>query len=172
MTQTISRLYGSPEKAAAAAAEIKKHPEYAGAVHVAPSADGTRVTAHAPFGSHLHARSILEAHEPVDSDVDDSRWDFGVMDDPAPLSHFFKLPVLTNGKPWFGSLLSSDWSFSGRIGWPMLSEEAAPLSDKLKMPVLSKSAPSWPFFLLSRNPAPLSSAIGMPTLAGDPGASP
>jgi len=168
MTQTISCLYADRGNAAAAAAKLKRDRQFAQSVLVEDSPGGTRVTVQAPFESGARAMGIMDAHEPIESDVK-FRSDFGVLTDPAPLSHFFGLPILTKGRARAGGLLSSDWSLSRLVGLPLLSDDATPLSDKLHMPTLAKKgAPSWPFFLLSKNPAPLSRALGLPTLIEDP----
>jgi hypothetical protein len=136
----------------------------------------------APFGTGKLANSVLDSFNPLDMGLQPSETPPPAWEEAAPLSSAFLLPILKRGQPaplsaflglgtlsrgrsvlagMFGELTSSDFAVFGRnpltrnqAGWASLS---------------GKSGPSWRtsfgFPMLSRNPAPLSSAFGMHVLA-------
>lgn len=57
--------------------------------------------------------------------------------DPSPLSDMMRMPTLARFEPMTG-LLPSRWSLSGKFGWPLLTHNPAPLSSKVGMKVLSE----------------------------------
>jgi hypothetical protein len=141
------------------------------------------VAVEAPFGRGEQATQILDGCGPVDLDLKvpedavKNEWGEG-----APLSHALGLPVLSRNNPTplsdtlgMSTLARSDtyltsklpkWQYilSGPDG-PRLSKNPAPLSSMLGLPLLSHRASRTK---LSSNPAPFSSALGLPTLSKNP----
>jgi hypothetical protein len=78
-----------------------------------------------------------------------------LLDDPTPLSTALGIRVLSQSSK-LPSLLPTDWSLSGLLGLPMLSQDPAPLSRMLGRRVLSD------------NPTPLSTATNQPVLLDNP----
>ena len=115
------------------------------------------VTVHAPFGSGKLAEIVLDSHDPIDSGMPKeamlSMWDEAaplssvlamptVIDDPDPMSRAMGIPAVSG----------SDCSLSGTLGVPLLTDGDMP-------------AGRWGFRFLSNNPAPLSSLLGLPVLS-------
>jgi hypothetical protein len=88
--------------------------------------------------------------------------------DPAPLSDFFALPVLTSGKSRARLMTDNRIIFRSFLGLPLLSKGGSKDSS-FGFPTLKKSASknsSFGFPLLSKKGTPLSSMLGMKTLTG------
>ncbi len=122
------------------------------------------VTAEAGFGRGKELLHIMEKEGTVKADTQ-RRY---APDDPAPLSELLGIPTLAE----FSSstdLIRSDWTFSSKIGMPLLSKNPAPLSSMFRMKVLSTPKKDWRSSfglpLLSNNPAPLSSLFGLRTVS-------
>jgi hypothetical protein len=118
---------------------------------------GTLVTVHAPFTGGLKARTILEAHGPIESGVAEPVYKSYAYDEKTPLSSSLQMPVLMKTKQPF----SAFWNL------PVLVRSGAVLSKALGLPVLTKqpkyySAKSAP--LLSKSKTPFSSRLGLPLL--------
>ncbi len=128
------------------------------------------------FGKAGQAAEILNSFSPIDGDdlivedqesaspftVSSSGPKAKLLDDPHPVSNYFKWPLLSEERlglsSKFGwSLLSNDsFPASKLFGWKLLSDEATPAS----------KAFSWK--LLSDNPTPLSSKYNWKLLINDP----
>jgi hypothetical protein len=120
---------------------------------------GTLVTVHAPIGTAGRVIRILDSFAPTESGVAEPPGDFVTWDEAAPLSsalhfrtllddsatfsRFWNVPVLTKGRA----------SLSAALGMPEL-KEAGPMQSSFGLP------------LLSDNPAPLSSLLHLPLLKG------
>jgi len=188
MSQTISRMYGTPEQAMSAKAALEEHDytdvhlvsgdgastsiedivaaivqgqvlrSHARVYAAGISRGGSLVTVHAPFSGAAKAMRILDKFSPIESGMSepDSRimpWDEAtpmscilqmpvLLDDPAPLSRFWNVSPLAGGS----------FSLSSLFGMPLLTQ-AVPRSTSFGLPLLSK------------NPAPLSSLLGIPTIS-------
>ena len=173
MTQTISRIYRAREDADAAAAELKKAGFDRRDINVVASAEApdeeilmrireggvtathaevyaerirqgeTLVSILAAFGYALLATEILEKHGPVDTGLPEQGYEKAPPDPAAPLS--------------------------SAAGWRVLSNDPAPLSSALGLPLLLKrQRRQRPDSELIDNPAPLSKAINMPVLKDRP----
>lgn len=118
---------------------------------------GTLVTVHAPFGSAVAARQVLDRHGPIDSGLPDAH-DPALWDEAAPMSSFFGVRVLIDHEDSF----SRFWSL------PILTRQGRATCESLGLPLLSDSSRPYKGLLglplLSRNPAPLSSLLGLPLL--------
>jgi hypothetical protein len=135
----------------------------------------------AGFGQGQTAMNILDGFDPVDthlvmpeSESAKLDWDeaaplssaLGIPtispNSPAPLSDFLGLPPLSSGlsflSRWFRPLSRPDFSLSSMFGMPLLSMKT--LSGDKGYGTHSFGLP-----LLSRNPAPLSSMLGLKTLS-------
>lgn len=123
------------------------------------------VTVYPPFGFALTATNILDSHDPIAMDLPAAAyvpasaktWDPAaplssalgwrvLLSDPTPLSSYFKWPTIKR----------EDTVSTSRDAIRKQSDDPAPLSRKIGMPVLSD------------NPAPLSSKIGIRVLSDDP----
>ena len=136
----------------------------------------------APFGTGKLANSVLDSYQPLDTGLQVTERPPPVWDEAAPFSSAFLLPILKRAQPapfstflglgtlshgrsflsgMFRELTAADFAVFGRnpltrnqAGWASLS---------------GRSGPSWTtslgFPMLSKNPAPLSSSLGMHTLA-------
>ncbi len=153
---------GADVPQSAIAAQIAEGRVYLGDARIYASgvaAGHSLLTVHAPFGSGKIVESILDAHGPIESGMPRvapvSMWDEAaplssvlamptVIDDPDPMSRVMGIPPLTG----------SDCSLSGAIGLPLLAEGDMPDN-------------RWGFKFLSDNPAPLSSMLGLPVLTKD-----
>jgi len=144
----------------------------------------TLVVVHAPFGSARKATVLLDRHQPLPSPVAAApvgpayRYDKAaplssiyqwptLSSNPAPLSSFWNLPLLT------------DYSASRAAGRSELSDDAAPLSNWFKISTLSDNATplsNWLKFPILRDastgrnnlvndPSPLSRWLGLPVLS-------
>lgn len=115
------------------------------------------VTVHAPFGTGKLAEVILESHGPVDSGLPKAPA-VHLWDEAAPLSSAMFMPVLLDDATPVSSVMgvptvtSGNCSVSETIGLPLLTDGETPDS-------------RWGFKFLSGNPAPLSSALGLPLLS-------
>ena len=169
MTQTISRIYRAREDADAAAAELKKAGYDGRDINVVASAEApdeeilarirkggvaathakvyverikqgeTLVSILAAFGYAVMAIEILEKHGPADTGLPEQGHEKTPPDPAAPLS--------------------------SAAGWRVLSNDPAPLSSALGLPLLlTRQRPRQPDSELIDNPAPLSKAINMPVL--------
>ena len=121
---------------------------------------GTLVTVHAAFGSGMLATSILESHGPIASGkaepAPEILWNEAtpfssammvplLIDDAAPMSRVIGIPALGG----------STCSFSSMLGMPLLSGSGTMPEGR------------WGLSFLSNNPAPLSSLLGLPLLRED-----
>jgi hypothetical protein len=90
---------------------------------------------------------------------------------PAPLSHLFGLPLISSGRSalsqTFEELTSPNYNLSSMFGLALLRRKSGPL---LPLPTVlrhkSGKKSSFGLPLLSNNPAPLSSSLGLSTLTG------
>lgn len=91
-------------------------------------------------------------------------------DKPAPLSDLLGRPTLSRGRTFqnkYPELKSSDWSFSSRLGYRLLSSSPEPTSAIFGFKTLSEQTggDSWTSSfglpMLSQDPAPLSSAFDL-----------
>jgi hypothetical protein len=88
--------------------------------------------------------------------------------DPAPLSDFFALPVLTSGKSRARLMTDNRIIFRSFLGIPLLTK-SGPKNTSFGFPTLTKSVSknsSFGFPLLSQKGTPLSSMLGLKTLTG------
>ena len=109
-----------------------------------------------PFGKAARAEALLAGHDPVDvGPLPELQWHTWLQ--PAPLSALLGLPVLSHGRSrvarLFGDPLTSPDFLPGRFFGRLLSDDPTPLSSKIGMRVLSD------------DPTPLSSRLGLPVLA-------
>ena len=189
MSTEITRMYASPATAAQVAEELREegfddlfvvNPPGAadvplsaiaaqialGRVHLPDArvyakgvaAGHALVTVHATFGSGKLAEVIMDSHDPVDSGipkaVEPSMWD-----DAAPLSSVFAMPTLLDDPDPVSKVLgipavtSGTCSVSGMLGMPLLTD--GQLGDRGRFGLS----------YLMNNPAPLSSALGLPLLS-------
>ncbi len=142
------------------------------------------VAIRAPFGHGVLATRILDKFVPVDTGLE-RREPTVTWDVAAPLSSGFRLPVLWRNQPAplsnlagrstlsrsrtfqarYAELTSPTWTLSSRLGLRLLSRNQAPRAS-----LSGKAGPSWTrslgLPLLSRNPAPLSSRLGLRLLTG------
>ncbi len=123
------------------------------------------VSVDAPFGSAQAAVEILEECGPVDSE----RLPPPLRHNPAPLSEFLGIPVLSSQRPTEVELpKSNSYSFPSWFGLGLLSRGATPLSSLFGIPTLTSPKKRWEksfgLPLLSRNPTPLSKLTGLRTL--------
>ncbi len=88
-----------------------------------------------------HAREALEIME-TDDCVDSDLIKRFPISNPSPLSDMMMLPTLSRGRS-STRLASSSWSFSSMLGLPLLSKDAAPLSSAIGMGVLSPAKKNW-----------------------------
>ena len=188
MSQTISRMYGTPGQATSAKAALEEE-DYSD-VHLVSGASagasideivaaiikgnvlksdarvyaagiskgGSLVTVHAPFGGAARATRILDKFSPIESGISEPESRVMLWDDATPMSCILQMPVLMDDPVPF----SNFWNVSP------LSSGSFSLSSLLGMPLLTKAAPRSSSFglpLLSNNPAPLSSLLGMPTIS-------
>lgn len=198
MTQTISRMYSSPDHGLAAVEELRKYRVYEDRVHIvlppaAPADDaaggssfdsivaaitddyvlrsrariyaegirrgGTLVTVHAQWGSAVLATEILDRFAPIDSGVPEPEPSRAMLwDEAAPLSSGLQMPVFYRNPTPF----SAFWNL------PVLTAGRASLSALLGIPELTREPPrSRRIASSSRNPAPLSNLLRIPTLRRD-----
>jgi hypothetical protein len=206
MSSIITRLYGSHADAEAAIADLLGNrfrnvalfgpgnideaalvaeDVAAGTAKVyveAAGATGSLVTVHAPFGHANDAITILERHNGTDLGTPDNY--LSVIDNAAPLSSLFGLPVLSKtatplssllGLPALSArqrskteLLQVPAPFSRMFGLRTLAGDATPLSSRFNLKVLSDDPAPFSNYigigLLSKNPAPLSTLLGLPLL--------
>lgn len=92
------------------------------------------------------------------------------LHDPTPLSDFFGLKVLTEGRS-SAQLLSGDtYTFRNFLGLPLLTKSKGPKNSSFGLPLLSKPASkkntSFGLPMLSKNGTPLSSMLGLKLLTG------
>jgi len=160
-----SAAAGKEEETVQAAVEAGVLPASQSRICVQSLKEGESVvTTYAPFGRGKAALGVMKGAGAVKSDVLE-RYS---SDDPAPFSELLGIPTLTNVKP-SAELLSSNWSFSSKLGLGLLSKNPTPLSSMLGLPVVSKAKKNWKLSfglpLLSSSAAPLSSMFGLPTLS-------
>jgi hypothetical protein len=114
----------------------------------------------APFGKAQKATRILDQHEPVDGGIEAPATTALMPGDATPLSTALGLPVLAKTRlPFestFGipSLTGPGWFMTGGLGFGRANP--APFSSALGMPLLTKAA------------APLSSMLGLACLSSNP----
>lgn len=113
----------------------------------------------APFGEALLASDTLDTTNTVPMDeVPDLEYHTWLQ--PAPLSALLNLPVLSHRKSWmaytFAELTKPDFYPTKGLFGGLLSDNPTPLSSKVGMDVLSD------------NPTPLSSRFGWKTLSDNP----
>ena len=172
MTQTISRIYQAREDADAAAADLKQAGFDSRDINVVASAEAsdeeilariqeggvtathakvyaerikqgdTLVSILAAFGYAVLAIDILEKHGPADTGLPEQGHEKTPLDPAAPLS--------------------------SAAGWRVLSNDPAPLSSALGLPLLTRQRPRKSASKLIDKPAPLSKAIKMPVLTDRP----
>jgi hypothetical protein len=176
MTTIITRYYATAEAAAAATTQLAEeemrmeffdrfeggatedaiiraglYPSAAKAFAARLAKGGSLVVVRAPFGQTYFVKDILDAHGPIDSGVDCS--EVYVESQPSNPQHHNKyLPVLLDSDTliFSGSMMPAvarNWSFSKMLGMPLLSNKPAGRAK-----------------LLSDNPTPFSSALGLPLL--------
>ncbi|CCE01084.1 hypothetical protein [Bradyrhizobium sp. STM 3809] len=189
MSQTICRMYANPAQAASAKAALE-HEGYDD-VHLVSSDSagesiddivaaitrvfvlksharvyaegisrgGSLVTVHAPFTGGLRAMQILAGFGPIDSGITEPESHVMPWDEATPMSCILQIPVLLDNPTPFAhfwnvpTLSSSTFSLSALFGMPLL-RQFGPAISSFGMP------------LLSRDPAPLSSLLRLPTLTG------
>jgi hypothetical protein len=144
------------------------------------------VVVHAAFGRGVPAMKILDAFGPTESGIErraepGRTWDEAApissafampvrTADPAPFSRIIGMPTLSRSGPGsLGTLCRHDFTFSGILGWRLLSRNAAPLSSLLGFkPLRGGASPLSSMLglkLLCSNPAPFSSLFGLPLLS-------
>ena len=188
MSQTISRMYGTPEQAASAKSALEEEDysdvhlvsgESAGASideivaaiikgnvlksHARVYAEGisqggSLVTVHAPFGGAAMATRILDRFGPIESGISEPESLIMSWDEATPMSCILQMPVLMDDPVPF----SSFWNV------PPLSGGSFSLSSLLGIPLLTKTVSRSTSFgvpLLSNNATPLSSLLGLPALS-------
>lgn len=188
MSQTISRMYGTPGQAISAKAALEEE-DYSD-VHLVLgdsanasideivaaiikgnvlkshaliyatgiSKGGSLVTVHAPFGGAARAERILGKFSPVESGVSEPESQLMLWDDATPMSCILQMPVLLEDPVPF----SNFWNVS-----PLTSGSFS-LSSALGIPLLTKAVSRSSSFgvpLLSRNATPLSSLLRIPTIS-------
>ena len=120
------------------------------------AAGGSLVTVHAPFGTGMLATTILEEHKPIASGKAEPEPE-KLWDEATPLSSALMIPLLNDDATpvskiiGIAPLTSDTCSASGMVGLPLLTDGSVPDG-------------RWGMKFLSNNPAPLSSLIGMPLL--------
>ncbi|MGJ4949136.1 hypothetical protein [Bradyrhizobium sp. HKCCYLS20291] len=189
MSQTICRMYPTPAQAANAKLELE-HAGYS-EVHLVSSnsvgesdddliaaitrgyvlksharvyAQGIRrggslVTVHAPFTGAGKALRILGKYGPIESGITEPESHVMPWDEATPMSCILQIPVLLDDPTPFAKF----WNV------PELASSTFSLSAVLGIPLLKSSDPgasSFNLALLSRDPTPLSSLLGLPTLTG------
>lgn len=176
MTTIITRYYATTEAAGAATTQLADeemrmefvdrfeggatedaiilagvYPSAAKAFAARLAEGGSLVVVRAPFGQSYFVKDILDAHGPIDSGVNFD--ELYVESQPSNPQHYNAyLPVLLDPDTMImsGSMMpavAKSWMFSSMLGLPLLS-----------------SKPSGRAKLLSDNPTPLSSALGLPLL--------
>ncbi len=100
------------------------------------------VTVHAPFSGGLKATTILDRHGPIDSGIAEPASPSFAWDEEHPFSSAFRLPLLAR----------CEHPFEEIVGLPSLF--------KTSYATLGRQKPD--------NPAPLSSALGLPVLSNEP----
>jgi len=188
MSQTISRMYKTPARAASAKAALEQE-DYSD-VHLVSGdsardsvdeivaaitkgnilksyarvyAEGIRkggslVTVHAPFGGAARAVRILGKFSPIDSGISEPESHVMPWDEATPMSCILQMPVL----------LEDPAPFSRFWNVPPLLGGAFSLSSLFGMPLLTEAASRSSSFgipLLSSNATPLSSLLGIPTIS-------
>jgi hypothetical protein len=88
-----------------------------------------------------HAREALEIMETADS-VDSDLIERYEFSNPSPFSDMMRMPTLSKGRS-STQLLSSSWSMSSMFGLSLLSKDPAPLSSSVGMSVLSPPRKNW-----------------------------
>jgi hypothetical protein len=191
MPQTIARIYGNQEAAAAAVRELRERGFNADAIHSVAQPEAPETTLegagtpsdavresimqagvapeHAriyaehvsrgavlvvvvdpPFGFARAAMNILDSHNPTEVDLPQA----------AP-------PPAAAATTWRSATPLSSW-----LGWRVLSDDPAPLSNLLNQPVLKSEPESSPTLerirQQSRDAAPLSAKVGMPVRLDNP----
>ncbi len=132
------------------------------------------VAINAPFGSSMRAGMIMDSCNPIDTDTLPSR----PRNNPSPFSDFLGIPTLSHARP--GASLANNWSLSEKLGIPMISHKAMPLSSlfglkgitasksknsSMGLPLLTRSGkPSLPIGQLTRSKSK-NSSFGLPLLS-------
>ena len=195
MSSTITRLFGTSEKAASAvkeladrgftddsidvigpssdaAAQLQKagvSPAAAKAYAEALTRGGTTVTVRAPFGTAGLAVEMLDSCGPTDLRIADTyrpSFEFG-----AALSSMLGLPVLSKDPTPLSSMIGMPALSLDQDSSTRLMQDPGPLSRLFGLPLLSRNRPKTSSFglpLLSRNPTPLSSMLGLKVLSRNP----
>jgi hypothetical protein len=165
----ISRLFDNPKSATAAVAELKAS-QFKNVESVANGKGGTLVSVEAPFGMGGKAEQILNRHGPSKAATSTRSNGVGAEAAAAPLSRALHVPVLTNPSTNVSGfpLTTDSRTTSAALGFPELISSNTFFSG---FPLLIKSGPfsslassQQPSSSLIDNPAPLSSALGLPVL--------
>jgi len=172
MTQII-KVYEDAGKAQAAVAELKAA-SFANAAIVSNGKDGTVVTVDPPFGKGGQADAILKRHGP-------SRDGYARSGGSLSSTNITGAPRLTDSRTTLGSifpeLTSSNFFLSSMFG-PLLSASQKPMSSlaasQKPWSSLTASQDAWSSLASNQkasaqlidNPAPFSSMLGLPVLAG------
>jgi hypothetical protein len=189
MSQTICRIYKTPEQAARAKAALEDE-DYSD-VHLVSAANagtpiddivaaitagrvlrsdariyaeriskgGSLVTVHAPFSGGARAARILGKFAPIDSGISEPENRLMPWDEATPMSCILQMPVLLQDAAPF----SRFWNVAP------LARNSFSLSGLFGLPLLTEAvsrSSSFGIPLLSNNPAPLSSLLRLPTLSG------
>jgi hypothetical protein len=100
------------------------------------------VVVHTQFGRTAFAEKLLNRHGPVDDGLPDRREPGPRYEDAAPLSSALQLPVLTRTQHPFEAFSSlptltrSGWTFSDAMQFGVRATRAAPLSEALGIPTV------------------------------------
>ena len=118
------------------------------------------VIARAPIGTGVMVTDLLDDCGPVETGLEETEdraraWDEAapissalqigtIIRNPTPFSSFWALPVLPKRARracqviGVAELTDAGWSFSGKLGMPLLSRNPAPLSSALKLPLIRR----------------------------------
>ena len=199
MNQAITRLYANAHVAEAAVQELKKegfgderiyciaaspgkgedelrteimraYVPYEDAKHYAPriAAGAVLVTVHAVFGQGSAAIRALDRHESVDVKPAVQRpvGGTGYWDEAAPLSSALQMPTLFRFAAPFSEVIGIPTltKSSPSSGRSSVSRRPKTTSESFGLPLLSKPKPSSGRGPMPHNPAPFSRMIGLPLL--------
>ncbi|NEW90238.1 MULTISPECIES: hypothetical protein [Rhodopseudomonas] len=174
MTQ-ITKVYQDAGKAQAAVAELKAA-SFSNAAIASTSKDGTVVTVDPPFGKGGQADAILNRHGPS---RDTSGYGSASLTDSS--ARLTGAPRLTDSRTTLGGIfpeLTSPNFFLSSMFGPLLAASQKPwsslASSQKPWSSLAKSQDAWSSLAsnqkasaqLINNPAPFSSMLGLPVLAG------
>jgi hypothetical protein len=180
MTQTISRLYSSPDSAADAMAELRSGGFADDAIHLVAPVSHQPTDAETPddgIVASILAGGVPTAHAPTYADG--IRRGETLVSVRAPFGFAKKaIEILTRFGPVETDLPDDGYEMpprdpaaplSSAWGWPVLSNNPTPLSSLLRLPTLCgrRSRPK-PDHELIDDPAPFSKRIGMQVLLDNP----